>query len=71
MKEFLTWIVDNQHWLFSGVGLVVFAWIGRFFFRKRHASPTQTIRSGDGSINIQANRNVNFGVKKDSDEEAE
>lgn len=64
MEEFVAWIVDNKQWLFSGAGLVVLAWIGRFIFKKKYASSTQTIRSGDGSTNVQAGRDVSVGTKK-------
>lgn len=64
MEAFLAWVIDNQQWLFSGAGLVVLAWIGRFIFKKRYASSTQIIRSGDVSTNVQAGRDVSVGTKK-------
>ncbi|NQU26581.1 MAG: hypothetical protein HQ567_35300 [Candidatus Nealsonbacteria bacterium] len=64
MEEFVAWVIDNKQWLFSGVGLVVVAWVGRLIFKKRYASSTQTIRSGDSSTNVQAGRDVNIGTKK-------
>ena len=64
MEEFVAWVIDNKQWLFSGTGLVVVAWMGRLIFKKRHASSTQTIRSGDTSTNVQAGQDVNIGTKK-------
>jgi hypothetical protein len=64
LEEFVAWVIDNKQWLFSGVGLVVVAWVGRLIFKKRYASSTQTIRSADSSTNVQAGRDVNIGTKK-------
>lgn len=64
MKEFIVWVIDNKEWLFSGAGVAAVIGIGGLIFKKRNASPTQTIRSGNNSINIQANRDVNMGTKK-------
>ncbi|GHA12580.1 hypothetical protein GCM10008090_23120 [Arenicella chitinivorans] len=68
MEDFITWgtgvVVANKEWLFSGVGVVVLACIGRFFFNKRSASLTQTIKSGNSSSNVQVGRDVNIGMKK-------
>lgn len=64
MEEFVAWVIDNKQWLFSGVGLVVVAWVGRLIFKKRYASSTQIIRSGDSSTNVQVGRDVNIGTKK-------
>ena len=72
MEEFVTWVIDNKQWLFSGAGLVIVAWMGRLIFKKRYASSTQTIRSGDTSTNVQAGRDVSIGTKKkgnDAEEE--
>jgi len=71
LEEFVGWVIDNKQWLFSGVGLVVIAWVVRLIFRKRYASSTQTIRSGDSSTNVQAGRDVSVGTKKRSDVEEE
>ena len=65
MEDFAAWVIDNKEWLFSGVGLVVVAWVGRLIFKKKtYASSTQTIRSGDSSTNVQAGRDVNIATKK-------
>jgi len=64
LEDFVAWVIDNVEWLFSGVGLVVLAWVGRLIFKKTHASSTQTIRSGDSSTNVQAGRDVNISTKK-------
>jgi hypothetical protein len=64
LEEFFAWIFHNKEWLFSGVGLMVVAWVGRLIFKKTYASSTQTIRSGNNSTNIQAGRDVSIGMKK-------
>ncbi|WP_341936873.1 hypothetical protein [Marinimicrobium sp. C2-29] len=64
MEEFVDWIIYNKQWLFSGAGLMVLAWIGRIVFKKKYASSTQTIRSGDRSTNVQAGRDVSIGREK-------
>lgn len=64
MERILAWVIDNKEWLFSGVGLVVVAWVVRLIFKKTYASSTQTIRSGDSSTSIQAGRDIYIGIKK-------
>lgn len=71
MERFVTWVIANKQWLFSGAGLVIVAWVGRLIFNKRSASSTQTIRSGDSSTNVQAGRDVSIGMKKGNDVEDE
>lgn len=62
MKKLVTWVNDNKEWLFSGVGAVVAGWVVRLFAKNKSTSSTQTIRSGDNSINITAGRDVNIGA---------
>ena len=64
MEDFVAWVIDNKEWLFSGVGLVFVAWVGRLIFKKTYASSRQAIRSGDGSTNVQAGRDVNIATRK-------
>ena len=64
MEGFSAWIINNKEWLFSGIGLAVVAWVGRLIFKQTFASSVQTIRSADGSTNVQAGRDVNIGTKK-------
>lgn len=64
MEDFVAWVIDNKEWLFSGVGLVVVAWMGRLIFKKTFASSSQTIRAGDSSANVQTGRDVNIATKK-------
>ena len=68
MKEFVDLVIDNKEWLFSGAGLVFFAWMGRLIFKKTRASSSQTIRAGDSSTNVQAGRDINVGMKKTRDD---
>ena len=62
MEAMSAWVFSNKEWLFSGIGVMVFAWVVQVIFKKTNASSTQTIRSGDGSTNIQGGRNVNIGA---------
>lgn len=69
MEDFVAWVIYNKEWLFSGVGVAIFVWVGGLIFKKKHASSTQTIRSGDNSINVQAGQDVNIATKKGNDVE--
>lgn len=71
MENFVSWIIDNKEWLFSGAGLVVIGWLVRLIFKKRNGSINQNIHSGDNSINLQAGKDVNIGSKKDSNDREE
>lgn len=64
MEKFVTWVIDNAPWLFSGLGIVIVGWLVRLIFNKTAASSTQIIRSGDSSKNIQAGRDVSVGMEK-------
>lgn len=70
LEAIFAWVINNKEWLFSGVGIVLFAWLGRVLFRSTLASSEQIIRSGDGSNNVQAGRDANVRMtKKGSDVE--
>lgn len=72
MDEFVAWVIENKAWLFSGVGVVVIAWVVRLILGKTYASSAQTIRSSDSSTNVQAGRDVRIGtIKKGNDVEEE
>ena len=59
----LEWVLGNKEWLFSGVGVVILGLLWRFVWRRSEApSQTQSQRSGAGSHNIQAGRDVNISV---------
>lgn len=64
MDVIMTFLIDNKEWLFSGAGIAVIALIGRFLFKKRQAASTQSIRSGDGSTNIQSGGDVKVTIDK-------
>lgn len=49
MEQFLTWILNNTEWVFSGIGVFVLG----FFFVKSKYSIKQTQKGGDNSTNIQ------------------
>ncbi len=63
MNELVVWVLDNKEWLFSGVGIVVIAWIWRLFRKRKEGSVSQEIHAGDGSTNVQAGRDVKFTAK--------
>ena len=63
MDELIKWVGNNKEWLFSGVGVVVVAWIVRIVYRKKQISSYQNIRSGRNSTNIQAGRDVKINSK--------
>jgi len=60
----MTFLAENKDWLFSGIGIAVITLIGRFFFKKRQATSTQSIRAGDGSTNIQSGGDVKITIDK-------
>jgi hypothetical protein len=58
------WLIQNEQWLFSGIGVAVVSWIGALIFKGNNSSSSQTIRSGNNSTNFQAGRDVNIGSNK-------
>ena len=71
METLLDWIFANKEWLFSGAGFGIAIIILRLIFKgMTKPSTSQKIRSGNNSINIQANRDVqiNSGSKSDDAE---
>ena len=69
MNEIVDWVVNNKEWLFSGVGIVVVAWIWRLFQKRKEGSVSQEIHAGDGSTNVQAGRDVEFTAKSKGEDE--
>lgn len=63
MEALWAWVIGNKEWLFSGIGVVAVTWVVQRIFKNTNASSTQTIRSGDGSTNVQGGRDVNIGTK--------
>jgi len=68
LEALWAWVVSNKEWLFSGIGVMVFTLIAQVIFKKTNASSTQTIRSGDGSTNVQGGRDVNIGTRKENND---
>jgi hypothetical protein len=58
------WLIQNEQWLFSGIGVAIVSWIGALIFKRNNSSSSQTIRSGNNSTNLQAGRDVNIGSNK-------
>ena len=71
MDTIMTWLINNIEWLFSGIGIVVLVGLGRYFFRRRQKTSSQTIRSGERSFNIQAGRDINLQEKANESNEKE
>jgi LPXTG-motif cell wall-anchored protein len=63
MARFGQWIVDNKEWLFSGAGLVLLASLGRVVYRRKKACPSQKIRSGSNSTNVQVGHDMHIKSK--------
>ena len=59
---FISWLLDNKQWLFSGVGVGIFGLLGRLFYKQRQNTSFQKIRSGNNSTNLQAGRDINLGT---------
>lgn len=62
LEALWAWVNSNKEWLFSGAGAVILTFVVQLLFKKTSASSTQTIRSGDGSTNVQGGRDVNIGT---------
>ncbi len=62
----LKWITENKDWIFSGIGVTLLGTVIGSCFKKKD-SPTQKIKSGKNSTNIQGGENVTvtFGGKSD------
>lgn len=64
LNELWVWLIDNKNWLFSGAGVAILGWLFGFLLKKRDHRVAQTIRSGHGSVNIQAGGDLHVPVKK-------
>ncbi|HEY8889059.1 MAG TPA: hypothetical protein VIM70_02205 [Clostridium sp.] len=65
----MKWILENANWIFSGIGvLVVSVVVGLFFKNKANRNITQSIKSGDNSINAQGVKNVTVTIGKKTNE---
>jgi hypothetical protein len=58
INKIMDWIIQNTGWVFSGIGVAVITGIISLIFKKKEASAKQTIRSGAGSTNYQAGRDI-------------
>lgn len=61
-------ITNNYHWIFSGIGVLIFGWIGNYFYKKPNSfeikkPSTNAIQSGN-NITINNNLNSNDGSKE-------
>lgn len=69
--ELFSLVGQNKAWLFSGIGgtvlIAIVTFVGKAIFKNRRDSSIQTIRSGKGSKNIQAGRDVRIGSDKERD----
>jgi len=70
LEAIWTVIWGHKEWLFSGIGVFILGSLVNFF-RKKNDSSTQIIRSGNASINIQAGRDIDLGINKNSNVDQE
>lgn len=64
MEQIIELILKNREWLFSGAGVAVLGLLIRVLTKRRRKLQGQSIQSGNGSVNIQAGRDVK--VRSDS-----
>ena len=57
MNEIIDWTIINKEWLFSGAG-VSFLGALVWWLRKKQQAPSQSIRAGDHSRNVQVGGNI-------------
>lgn len=53
-------MLENKEWLFSGLGIFILGLLGRYYFKTRQLTTSQTLKSGKNSNNFQAGRNINI-----------
>jgi hypothetical protein len=53
----MKWIIDNKEWIFSGIGVLVLSVFVQQWFPSKHV---QKQKSGRGSINYQAGKDINI-----------
>ena len=59
----MKWVIENVEWIFSGIGVtILMAIIGIFIKKKSEAKNSQSINSGNDSINIQGGQDVNIRI---------
>jgi hypothetical protein len=58
INNILNWIVQNKEWIFSGIGVAVITGFISILSKNKGTSSKQTIRSGGGSNNLQAGRDI-------------
>lgn len=64
MDTILIWLANNSGLLFSGIGTAIFIGLAGYFFRRKQTTESQTIHSGQNSINLQAGRDINLQEKR-------
>ncbi|WP_339465834.1 hypothetical protein [Pseudomonas sp. EA_65y_Pfl2_P74] len=58
----LTYLIENKEWIFSGIGVFAIS----FFIVRKRKDRTMYQKSGDGSKNLQAGRDIKID-KNDMD----
>jgi hypothetical protein len=53
----MNWLLENKEWFFSGAGVFALSIVIHFIHKKTKA-PHFSIKSGDGCINTQVNKNA-------------
>ena len=57
MRELVDWILNNKHWIFSGIGVLIISLIIGIIIKKNHTIIMKQ-KSGNNSINIQSSGNT-------------
>ncbi len=63
LPDIWAWILRNKEWIFSGVGVAIFAVLGRHLFKRTASGTAFTNTAGAYSKNIQAGRDVHLTVQ--------
>lgn len=58
--DYITWISENKSWLFEGLGVAIISALAWFIFIRDKPTASQKQKSGNNSVNIQANGNIDI-----------
>lgn len=60
--DIIGWLSQNKTWLLSGIGVAIPIAVVSWLFSRRSTSRNQTQRSGAGSANLQAGRDIRISM---------
>ena len=58
--DYIAWISENKSWLFDGLGVAIVSAVAWLIFIKDKSTTSQKQKSGNNSVNIQANGNIDI-----------